>query len=408
MKARLLLSLTLALGMVALTARAGDWPQWLGPNRNARATGFKAPAAWPKELTKKWTVTVGNGVATPALVGDKLFVFSREGDSKGGVEVLRCLDANSGKEVWAEKYEVAFKASADAGFPGPRSSPAVAEGKVVALGVNGTLSCHDAQTGKQDWRVETGSFPRFHTSSSPLVADGLVVMQFGGEKGGGVTAYTLAGGKEKWKWADEGTAYASPILMTVGDTKVIIAETSGSVIALGLTDGKLYWKTPFAVTGRGYNSSTPVASGQTVVFSGSGRGTRAFTLEKSGDTITAKEKWNNPDHSVIYNTPVVREKLVFGLTSGNSLFCIDAESGKTAWTSETKGRQGYGSIVDAGPVLVALTPTARLVVYEPSEKEFKELANYKVADSDTYAYPVLDGNRLFIKDRDSVTLWTVD
>ncbi len=38
---------------------AQDWPQWRGPNRDAKATGFKAPKSWPKELTQKWKVTVG-------------------------------------------------------------------------------------------------------------------------------------------------------------------------------------------------------------------------------------------------------------------------------------------------------------------------------------------------------------
>lgn len=408
MKARFLIALALSLSFVALSSFARDWPQWLGPDRNAHATAFKAPATWPKELTQKWKVTVGDGVATPALVGDHLFVFSREGDSKTGSEVIRCLDAGTGKEIWAEKYEVAFRPSADAGFPGPRCSPAVAEGKVVTLGVNGTVSCYDAKTGKKDWRHETEGFPRFHTSSSPLIADGLVIAQIGSERGGGIIAYLLADGSEKWKWNDEGTAYASPVLMTVDGVKLIIAETSGSIVALGLKDGKLYWKTPFQVTGRGYNASTPIVSGQTVVFSGTNRGTRAYKLEKDGDMIKGTELWNNPDQSVIYNTPIVHGKFVFGLTSRNSLYCIAIETGKTAWTSEFKGRQGYGSIVAAGSVLVALTPTGQLVVYEPSDKEFKEVASYKVASGDTYAYPVLDGNRVFIKDKNSVTLWTIE
>jgi outer membrane protein assembly factor BamB len=405
--ARILLAAALGAGCAATAA--GDWPQWRGPNRDARATGFKAPAAWPKELTKKWRLTVGDGVATPALVGDRLYVFSREGDAKGGREVVRCLAAADGKEVWADKYDAAFKASADQGFPGPRSSPAVADGKVVTLGVNGTLSCLDAATGKKLWRVETKGFPRFHTSSSPLVAGGRVVAQFGGEQGGGVAAYDLADGSEKWKWAEEGTAYASPALMTVDGTEMVVAETSASVVGLALADGKLLWKTPYPVTGgRGYNASTPVVDGPTVVLSGSNRGTRALKVEKAGDGFAAKEVWSNKDASVIYNTPVVRGKSVFGLTSANALFRIDAETGKTGWTADTKGKGGYGSVVDAGPVLVSLTPAGRLVVYEPSETEFKEVASYKVADTETYAYPVLDGNRVFVKDRDALTLWAVE
>jgi len=64
--------------------------------------------------------------------------------------------------------------------------------------------------------------------------------------------------------------------------------------------------------------------------------------------------------------------------------------------------------VDAGAVLVALTPAAQLVVFQPSPSEFKQLASYKVADEGTYAYPVLTDKRIFIKDKDAVTLWMVE
>ena len=67
-----------AIAIHAHTGLAQDWPQWRGVNRDAKVTGFVAPENWPKELTRKWSVTVGEGVATPALVGDKLHVFSRE------------------------------------------------------------------------------------------------------------------------------------------------------------------------------------------------------------------------------------------------------------------------------------------------------------------------------------------
>jgi hypothetical protein len=72
------------------------------------------------------------------------------------------------------------------------------------------------------------------------------------------------------------------------------------------------------------------------------------------------------------------------------------------------GGGGYGSVVDAGSVLFALTPSSQLVVIQPTEKEFKQLASYKVAESPTYAYPVVAGNRIYVKDQDNVTLWTID
>jgi outer membrane protein assembly factor BamB len=135
------------VGCVVLLGAGGvfaqDWPQWRGPNRDAKVTGFTAPQTWPKELKQKWKVTVGDGVASPALVGDKVYVFTRE----GGDEVVRCLNAADGKEVWQEKYPSAGWQSMDSGFLGPRSSPAVADGKVVTLGASGILTSFDAGTG---------------------------------------------------------------------------------------------------------------------------------------------------------------------------------------------------------------------------------------------------------------------
>jgi len=404
------LAATFALLRAASDTRGADWPQWRGPGRDAKVTDFKAPKSWPKELKQQWKITVGDGVATPALVGDKLYVFSRE----GGAEVIRCLEAASNKEVWKDKYDVEYKGKGDTQFQGPRASPTVADGKVVTFGLNGTLSCLNAATGEKLWRVETGAWPMFHASCSPLVVDKTVVVQVGSEGSGGVTAYELENGNIKWKWTDEGPAYSSPALMTVGDTKMVVAETSKSVVGIGLTDGKTKWKTPFAVMGKGgggggYNAATPIVEGQTVIISGSNRGTKAIKVEKSGDEFKTKEEWNNKENSVLFNTPVVKNGLIFGLTSSDTLFCITAD-GKTGWTAPVGkggGRPGYGSVVDAGPVLFALTPRAQLTVFEPSDKDYKELASYSVG-SGTYAYPIVTGNRIYIKDKDSLALYTVE
>src|ERR1051325_10840969 len=66
---------------------AADWPQWRGPNRDGKASGFTAPEVWPKQLVQKWKVPVGVGDSTPALVRDRLYAFGRQGED----EVLQCL-----------------------------------------------------------------------------------------------------------------------------------------------------------------------------------------------------------------------------------------------------------------------------------------------------------------------------
>lgn len=406
-------TLSVLLGWMLLNAGSAlgqDWPQWRGPNRDAKAAGFTAPKSWPKELTEKWKITVGEGVATPALVGDKLYVFCRA----DGNEILRCLDAGTGKEIWQEKYPAQAPTRPGSGFKdefvGPRSSPTVADGKVVTYGVRGTLSCYDAASGKPIWRKDDkGTIPQFFTSSSPIVVNGLCIIQLGGESKGAITAFDLANGDEKWKWSGDGNAYSSPVLLILDGSKVLVAETATKIVALGIADGKLLWETPFPKQGRSYNACTPMVDGQTVVYSGSGgRGTKAVKIEKQGDALTAKELWSNKDNGCQFNTPVLKKGLVFGLSDRDALFCINAETGKTAWTVPNIGKGGYGSIVDAGPVLFALSPKSELIVFESSDKEFKQLAKYKVADSETYAYPVIAGNRVYVKGRETLTLWTIE
>src|SRR5271169_2412879 len=109
---------------------AADWPQWRGPNRGAVVPDFTAPATWPKELKKKWSTPVGEGVATPALVGDKLYAFGYQ----NGKEIIRCLEASTGKELWKDEYAARAAGGPARNFPAARSSPAVAGGKVVTFG----------------------------------------------------------------------------------------------------------------------------------------------------------------------------------------------------------------------------------------------------------------------------------
>jgi outer membrane protein assembly factor BamB len=240
----------------------------------------------------------------------------------------------------------------------------------------------------------------------------------------------LADGKEKWKWTGDAPSYSSPMLMTVGGSKVVIAMTDTRLVALNVADGKAMWETPFAVQGRGYNAATPIVDGATLIYSGSGRGATAVKLEKKDSGLAATELWKNTDNSVMFNSPVLKNGLLFGFSAGNDFFCVKTSDGKTAWTAPSAsaasgtpgdsggggggrrmgggmGRGGFGSIVDAGSVLVALSPAMELIAFEPTDKAYTEVARIKVAETPTYAYPVLAGDRLFIKDQDSVALYTL-
>ncbi|MBN1185851.1 MAG: PQQ-like beta-propeller repeat protein [Bacteroidales bacterium] len=403
-----ILSIILAAGILLLvipaTSFSQDFPQWRGINRDGKVTGFNVPQTWPKELTQSWKVTVGFGDASPVLVGQKLYIFSRQED----YEILRCLDANTGKEIWKDSYTAGVVTGPPASHPGPRSTPTIAEGKVVTLGVNGILSCLDANSGKVFWRKKefTQGLPQFFTGMSPIVEDGLCIAHLGGAEDGKIIGFDLSTGNIKWKWEGDGPSYSSPILITMDGKKQIIMQTDKNLMALALSDGKVQWQIPTLPERRFYNSASPMIDGQTIIYTGQGTGIRAIEVQKQGDGYKTVELWHNPDLNPSYNTPVIKEGALFGLTQAGKLFCINTQNGQTAW-ADTSMHKNFGAILDAGSVMIALPSSSELVVFKTDKSAYSEVVRYKVADTPVYAHPLLTGNRIYVKDNETLALWTV-
>lgn len=384
---------------------AQEWPQWRGVNRDGKVIGFSAPASWPTNLTRKWQVTVGKGDASPVLAGGKLYAFGRQEAD----EVVRCLEAVSGKTIWEAKYPAGRVVGGPAaGHPGPRSTPVVADGKVCALGVGGILSCFDAANGTVLWRKQStndylGASTKYDSSMSPVVADGCCIVHVGGGTNGAIIAFELAGGEPRWRWDGDGPANSSPVLMIVGGKKQLVTFTAKKLVGLDVTAGKLLWQAPFeAVQG---NNTTPVINGSTVFCTGQGKGLCAMKIEPQGDGLTATPLWTNNQFGTRFTTPVLKDGLLYGYNG--SFFCASAHAGATLWTDATKRGQS-AAMLDAGSVMLALTLNGEFAAFRPSNREYTELARLKVATSETWAHPVVAGNRIFVKDSETVSLWTLD
>jgi outer membrane protein assembly factor BamB len=402
---RLLKAALVLLTTGFITVQAQDWPQWRGLNRDGKVTGFTDPVTWPQQLKQVWKVSVGFADATPALVNDKLYVFTRLGEN----EVLQCLDANTGKQIWQSAgYPAIVAAGPAASHPGPRSSPAVADGKIVTLGIGGDIACFDAETGKLLWRNEDfkGEVPQFYTGMSPLVSSGICVAHLGGPQSGQFVAFDLTSGNIKWKTTGEGPAYGSPVLLMVKGTKQIVFQSQTKLVSLDFSDGRLLWEfaTPVG-TGRVQNATSPVIDKQKVYYTGLNNGFNAIEIKKQGNGYLIDKLWSNPDFSTSFNTPVLKDGFLYALSNKSRLFCINAGNGQTAWSDETP-HQNFGSIIDAGPVLIATSGISDMVVFKPDGKVYSQLALYKVSDNSVYAHPIISGNRIFIKDRESLSLFT--
>ena len=107
------------------------------------------------------------------------------------------------------------------------------------------------------------------------------------------------------------------------------------------------------------------------------------------------------------STGVVIGDALYGFSARNSgqFFALDARTGKTLWL--TPGRQAENAaVVRAGTLLFALEDDAEFVVARADAAKFEPLKRYTVAQSATWAQPVISGNRVFVRDVNSVSLWT--
>jgi outer membrane protein assembly factor BamB len=396
----------LALPALLLGQGSPDWPQFRGPGRDGIATVFSAPRVWPAQLTRKWKVDVGEGYATPILVRDRLYAFTRQGEH----EVMQAIDAATGKSLWRTTYAatVTLRPGNRPHGPGPKSTPVFHDGRLFTFGMSGILTAFDAATGKQLWqRPGDAVLPLWNPASSPAVEQGLLIVHVGGDKQGALTAFDAATGSVKWEWPGDGPSYSSPVIADLHGVRQIVTLTQANIVGVAVADGRLLWRRPFPASNQ--NIVMPVVLGDTIVAAGYQKPTSAFRVVRKGDEWAIEDLWENPDVWQFMTNPVMVGDRLFGLSTRNrgEYFLLDTKSGARVWSSMP--RQGENAaIVRAGAVLISLEDDGELMVGRVTGAEFQELKRYTVSDEGTWAAPVVSGNRIFVKDVSSLSLWTVN
>lgn len=384
-----------------------DWPQWRGPKRDGEVPAFPEPSAWPAKLTERWKVEIGTGYSTPILVGNRLFVFSRQDEE----EVVSALDAGSGKVIWRTAYPAAFKMNPATKVhgPGPKSTPVFANNRLFTLGITGVVTAFDVQTGKQVWQKPAGPVePLYHTGQSPIVDGNLVIVHVGGHGNGALTAFDVATGTVRWSWTGDGPAYGSPMVLDLAGTRQVVTFTQESFVGVSLATGELLWQRPYK-TQSTTTSQTPILYRDTVIESGRNNGITALRATGRGTTWTTENTWHTDEVSVHMSDAVAVGNTLYGLSHLNrgQYFALDLDTGKILWKSEPR-QADHAAMSKAGNVIFSLEEDGELVVLRHNRTQFEPLARYTVATSATWPQPVISGNRIFVKDVTSLALWTVD
>jgi outer membrane protein assembly factor BamB len=402
---------TLFIATTSFILCAADWPQWRGPNRDGAVPPPLRSTKWADQVKLKWKVEVGDGYSSPVVADRRIYLFTRRGER----EFVSCLSLDNGRVLWQDGYPAPYRMNPVAAShrKGPKSTPVLHAGRLFTFGISGILSSYDAKTGRLCWRKEfsdqfPATWPLYGAAMSPVVDNGLLIAHVGGHDRGALTAFDADTGKVQWSWDGDGPGYASPIIVELEGTRQVVTQTQKYVVGISAASGELLWRISFT-TPYDQNIVTPVIFQRTLIYSGYSKGTTAIKALRRGGKWATEEVWHNPDVSMYMNSPVLSEGLLFGFSHRRKgqFTCLDAGTGSALWTSP--GRQGENSaILDLGDVLLFLTNDAELIVAKKSSKGFEPIHRYNVAESPTWAHPVVLGNEILIKDSKTLALWSLE
>jgi outer membrane protein assembly factor BamB len=366
--------------LLPAAVRADDWPQWRGPARDNVWREKGVPEKFPPGgLKPLWRAPVGPGWSSPVVARGRVYLTDSQLKRPHARERVLCFDAATGKPLWSHAYEVrypewAFTPRQEAG---PSATPAVAAGKVYALGGNGHAHCLDARTGRVLWhrRLDRDYGVGVLTCrASPLVDGKLVVLFVGGRPGACVVALDRDSGKLAWKALDEPVSNNSPVIVTAGGRRQLVVWTGESVSSLDPATGKTWWRRRL-VTSNNDAVSTPVWHGDLLLVGG-------LMLKLDRDKPSAKVLW--PDTKVVSrrvlsntSTAALRGGHVYSARSSGELVCLEAATGKRVWqTDKVTGLRGGASIhlTPHGDAMFLYTDRGELIRAKLTPKGYEEVS----------------------------------
>lgn len=386
-----------AADLTSSVARAADWPQFLGPDRNGISGETGLIATLRSRPPLLWERSVGAGFSGPVVAGGRLILFHRVGDD----EVVDCLDAATGRDKWRFAYATAYRD--DFGFDdGPRSTPLVADGMVFTLGAEGALHGLDLATGKKMWRrsvndeygVRKGFFG---VATSPIVEGDLLLINVGG-RDAGIVAFDRRTGKEVWKATSDEASYSSPVAATVAGRRHVFFLTRDGLVVLdpksGAIHARKHWRSRINAS---VNAASPVVVGDDVFVSACyGTGALLAHVRKDG----LDEIWSSDEvMSNHYGTCVQRDGFLYGFDGrqeeGARLRCVEWKTGKVRWTQEGFG---CGSMIFADGQLIVVNENGELVLVEATPAAYREKGRVALLSKPVRAPIALADGRLYARD----------
>jgi len=389
-------STALAAERIQVDSRGeNEFTQFGGPRRNAVLSGVKLERDWkanpPRQL---WHAEVGAGWSGFVVSGDAAITQEQRGAS----ECVVCRHLLTGDEAWVHADAALY--DNPMGGTGPRATPAVADGRVYAIGALGDLNCIEGSTGKLVWHVNILEDHQaknvYHgVCGSPLVVGDAVIVCPTGDDGRSLAAYSRSDGTRLWSQGKARASYSSPLLCELAGVEVILLYNSDGLAAHAPGDGTVLWSYTWHNT-QHISASQPVlipgAPDQVLVTTGYAKGSTLLRvgLGSSGAWNDPQPLWDARTMKTKFTTAVAHGGHVFGLDDG-ILQCIDLQNGKQAWKG---GRYGHGQLLLVDDLLLIQSESGDVVLVETNPQKLVELARLPAVSGKTWNYPALAGRYL--------------
>ncbi len=398
------------LTLNALSAGAGDWPQWRGPDRTDNSTETGLLKSWPADGPKRvWMYeNAGHGYAGPAIVGGKFFTLG----TRDGSEILLVLDADTGKELWTAKVGSVLKNNWG---DGPRGTPTVDGDRVYVLGGTGSLVCVRITDGKTLWQASLtelgGKVPNWGYSESVLVDGDQVVCTPGGAQGA-LAALDKMTGKLLWQskeFTDE-AHYASVVVAEINGTRQYVQLTMQNFVGVSAQDGKLLWQASFP-KGRTAVIPTPIVKGnQVYVTAGYGAGCKKVTIGPNNEVTTVYENTVMKNH---HGGVILVGDHLYGHSDGYAWVCQDFKTGEEVW-GHRQFRKGAVAYAD-GMLYCLEEGSGTLVLVEASPTDWKERGRFTLEPQTKirspsgriWTHPVISHGKLYLRDQDLIYCYDI-
>ena len=394
---------------------AADWPQWRGQNRDGKSTETGLLKSWAEGGPRKvWSASgLGRGYGGVAVVGNRVYAMGRRGEG----EYLLCLDASSGKQVWA--------ASAGTGDHS-NCTPTVDGDRVYGIGLAGDLVCANTANGQEVWRK---NFARdfggkmmsdWGFSESPLVDGEKLVCTPGGSRAI-MAALNKATGAPLWTTAmppvegkgKDGAGYSSIVISNAAGTKQYVQLVGRGLIGVAAESGKLLW---------GYNKiandtaniPTPIVFGDYVFCStGYQTGAALLKLSRSGAGVAAQEVYFLPSDQlqVHHGGMILHEGHIFCGHGHNQGFpvCLDLKTGRPTWGPDRGPGSGSAAVTFADGHIYYRYEDGIMALVEANPREFRLKGTFRIAtvNDKSWPHPVISNGKLYLRDQDDLHCYDV-